>query len=202
MTTDDYGRMMQTIVFDFGNVIGFFDYQRTLRRLGAHTALTPAQMEAAVYGTTLEDEYGSGRMSSPDFLAELHRLWGLRCDQAETAAAFADIFTPNHEVCALVPLLAGRYRLLLGSNTNDLHARHFRRQFADTLRHFHSLVLSHEIGVCKPHADFFLHCEHLAACAPEACLFIDDLPENVAGARACGWHGLVYRDPQELRSSL
>ena len=33
-----------------------------------------------------------------------------------------------------------RYRLLLGSNTNELHARQFRGQFAEILRHFDRLL--------------------------------------------------------------
>jgi FMN phosphatase YigB (HAD superfamily) len=101
-----------------------------------------------------------------------------------------------------VPRLRPRYRLLLGSNTNELHARQFRRQFADTLRHFDALVLSHEIGVRKPAAAFFQHCTSLAGCAQEQCLFIDDSPANVEGARACGWQGLVYAGADDLKRRL
>jgi len=42
----------------------------------------------------------------------------------------------------------------------------------------------------------------LADCAPGECVFIDDLPANVEGARACGWNGLVYRGVTELKKSL
>jgi putative hydrolase of the HAD superfamily len=37
---------------------------------------------------------------------------------------------------------------------------------------------------------------------PGECLFIDDLPENVAGALAAGLHGLVYTDPERLVADL
>ena len=86
--------------------------------------------------------------------------------------------------------------------TNELHSRHFRRQFAEALRWFDHLVLSHEIGARKPDAAFFRHCEGLAGCRPEECLFIDDLSANVAGARACGWHGIVYTTAADLRRRL
>ena len=45
------------------------------------------------------------------------------------------MFWPNPEVCAWCRALKPRYRLLLLSNTNELHSRHFLRQFADTLAH-------------------------------------------------------------------
>jgi putative hydrolase of the HAD superfamily len=194
--------LIQTVVFDFGNVIGFFDHRRTLERLTAHTDLTAEAMQAAFYGADLEDAYEAGLLSTAVFLQRLREIGKLRCNEDFLAGAWADIFHPNEEVCALLPLLKGRVRLLLGSNTNELHARQFRRQFADHLCHFDHLVLSYEIGVRKPKAGFFHHCQGLARCAPKECLFIDDLPANVAGARALGWQGIVFTGAEDLRHRL
>lgn len=105
-------------------------------------------------------------------------------------------------MCELVPQLRGRYRLLLGSNTTELHSRRFRQQFADVLSHLDALVLSYEIGARKPKAAFFEHCRRVAGCAPQECLFIDDLEANIAGARACGLQGIVYRSNANLREHL
>jgi putative hydrolase of the HAD superfamily len=194
--------LIRTIVFDFGNVIGFFDHRLTLERLTAHTDLSADAMRAAFYGADLEDAYEAGRLSTPLFLQRLREIGKLRCTADYLAAAWADIFRPNPDVCALLPHLKSRYRLLLGSNTNELHSRQFRRQFAEHLGHFDALVLSHEIGVRKPRAGFFQHCQRLAGCASGECLFIDDLPANVAGARALGWHGVVYTGIEDLRERL
>ena len=78
------------------------------------------------------------------------------------------------------------YTLVLGSNTNDLHAAHFRRQFADALAHFDRLVLSYEVGHIKPSAAFYHACVEAAGARPDECVFIDDLPENVEGAAPPG----------------
>lgn len=193
---------MEAIVFDFGKVIGFFDHGRALQKLARHTDMSPAEMLATVYSGSLEDAFESGRISSEEFLAQMHRLCRLRCSKDELATVFVDIFWPNEDVCALLPQLRGRYKLLLGSNTNELHARHFRRQFADVLGNFETLVLSHEIGERKPHAGFYEHCVRRAGCAPSQCVFIDDLPANVAGARAFGLHGVVYQGIADLCQQL
>jgi putative hydrolase of the HAD superfamily len=194
--------VIETIVFDFGNVIGLFDYDLTLERLRCHTDLSPDEIRAAVDATDLEDAYESGRVSTAEFLRRVRELCRLRCSEEIVSAAWCEIFRPNEEVCALVPRLRPHYRLLLGSNTNELHAGHFRCQFAETLAHFDALVLSHEVGARKPRPEFFHHCQRLAGCGPEGCLFIDDLPANVEGARACGWHGIVYRDVADLKARL
>jgi glucose-1-phosphatase len=193
---------IKALVFDFGNVIGFFDHYLTLNRLARYTDMAPAAMYAAIYNGELEDAFESGRIPLAEFLERFRRTCGLACEDAVLSAAVADIFRPNPEVCALLPVLKPRYRLILGSNTNELHARHFRAQFADVLRHFDAVVLSYEIGVRKPKAGFFAHCQRLAGCAPAECVFIDDLAANVAGAQACGWQGIVYTGSEDLRQRL
>ncbi len=193
---------IKTIVFDFGRVVSFFDHRLTISRLAAHAGLPAAEMHTQLFGGSLEDDYESGRIGTSEFLRRVRQICRLTCPDEIIAAAWADIFWPNEEVCALLPRLKPRYRLLLGSNTNELHARQFCGQFADWLRHFEALVLSHEIGVRKPGAGFFEHCLRLAECAPGECLFIDDLVANVAGARACGWQGIVYTSFPDLCQQL
>lgn len=193
---------MKTIIFDFGNVVGFFDHHRALARLQPFSPLTPQEMYALVYAGTLEDRIERGQLTPPVFLRTVHQLWQLRCDVEFLAHAVADIFTPNPEVCELIPRLRGQYRILLGSNTNAIHARQFLKQFAGVLSHFDALVLSHEIGTRKPDADFFHHCLRLARARASECVFIDDMPANIEGARAAGLHGLHYRPGENLADRL
>lgn len=194
---------MKAIVFDFGNVIGFFDHRVALNKLTPFTDMAVADMLMTVYGGELEVAFESGRIGTAEFLRQFRELCRLTCADDFLCAAVADIFRPNEPVCALIPRLkAAGYRLLLGSNTNEVHAAHFRQQFADTLRHFDVLVLSHEAQVRKPLPGFFEFCQRLTGCAPHECVFIDDLAGNVAGAVACGWHGIVYLDPQDLAARL
>src|SRR5256885_2082428 len=112
---------MKAIVFDFGNVIGYFDHRRTLTKLTAFTDLKPEEMLDRVYGTDLEDDFDTGRVSAAEFLQRFRDLCRLTCDDELLRAAVADIFWPNEPVCVLPPRLkAAGYTLLLGSNTNEI----------------------------------------------------------------------------------
>ncbi len=193
---------VKAIVFDFGNVIGFFDHRLTTTRLAAHTDMPADAIHAYLYGGRLEDDYESGRISGTEFLRQVRETCRLRCSEEVLAKAWADIFWPNEDVIALIPGLRPHYRLLVASNTNELHTQQFCRQFAEVFLHFDALVFSHAVGARKPKAAFFEHCQRLAGCAAAECLFIDDLPRNVAGAQACGWQGLVYVGIEDLRSRL
>jgi FMN phosphatase YigB (HAD superfamily) len=194
--------MIKTIVFDFGNVIGFFDNSLSSKRLAAHTELSVEALHSYLIDSPLEVAFETGRLSTADFVREVRTACRLRCSEEVLIAAWADIFWPNHDTIALLPRLKPNYRLLLGSNTNALHMRQFTQQFAEALRYFDALVVSHEVGARKPAAAFFEHCQRLAGCTAAECLFIDDLPANVAGARACGWQALVYTSVSALQEQF
>lgn len=193
---------MKTIILDFGNVVAFFDHRRAVEKLRPFSPLTPEEMFASVYAGTLEDQIERGLLTPPVFLQQVHKLWQLRCDVDFLTHAVGDIFWPNPEVCELVPRLSQRYRLLLGSNTNAIHARRFLTQFADVLRHFNHLVLSHEIGTRKPDAEFYHTCQRRANAKAAECVFVDDLVANIEGARSVGFHGIVYRPNSNLAGQL
>jgi HAD superfamily hydrolase (TIGR01509 family) len=193
---------MKTVIFDFGNVVGLFDHRLTLDRLAPYTDLSADEMFARVYQGSLETEIEKGLIDRSEILRRVHDLWQLRCDVEFLAHSIANIFTPNPEVCALIPQLRPRYRILLGSNTNDIHACHFRKQFAEVLSHFDALVLSCEIGQRKPEAGFYEHCQQHAQAAAHEIVFVDDLHVNIEAARAHGWHGIVYRPGEGLAQKL
>jgi putative hydrolase of the HAD superfamily len=191
-----------TVVFDFGNVLGFFSHRKAAEQLAAYSAASPESLQAYLFGGKLEEDFESGCITPEAFRGLVRETFRLSCTDAQFDAAFADMFAPNPDVCPLPALLARRRRLLLLSNTNALHARQFLRQFAAVLAPFDAVVLSHELGVRKPDRRVYDHCRRLAGAAAAECLFIDDLPSNVEAARAAGWRGLVYRRGDDLRARL
>jgi len=193
---------IKAIVFDFGQVVGIFDHRLTTNRLVCYGNLPADELHGRLFGTAIEDDYESGRLSTAQFLKAVRESCRLSCSEDFLASAWADIFVPNPDLCALIARLKPYYRLLLASNTNELHSQQFTGQFADVLAHFDAIVLSYKIGVRKPRPGFFEHCQGLAQCIPAECLFIDDLPANVAGAVACGWQGLVYKGIKDLLDHL
>jgi len=94
-----------TVVFDFGNVLGFFSHKKAAEQLSAYTHLTPEQIKTAYVNTDLEDEFEAGRISSDEFRQQVRQLCHLQCTDAEFDLAVADMFWPNPEACELVPIL-------------------------------------------------------------------------------------------------
>ncbi|MFO0845727.1 MAG: HAD family phosphatase [Gemmataceae bacterium] len=195
---------VRTIVFDFGNVIAFFSHKKAAQQL-ARFARRPVEVDKIVhflFYTDLEPMLEVGHHSPAELLRLVRKEFDLGGSDEELAHAFGDMFTANEPVCRLVPELQGRYRLALLSNTNDLHYRLFRRQFATTLDRFDYLFTSHEVRLRKPDPELFRYVNKRLGGAPGEFLFIDDLPGNIDAARAHGWQGVVYHPDVDLRQQL
>ena len=194
--------MIRTIIFDFGNVVAFFDHGRALRQLARFTDMDPVELGLVLYGSPIEDAYERGAVSTAEYVREAKLNGRLTCTDDEFLAAFVDIFWPNPEVIDLIPRLKPRYRLMLASNTNDAHFTKFTRQFPDALGHLDHLGTSHRAGARKPEPAYFANVHRFAAAEPSECLFVDDLPVNVEAAERFGWQGVVYRPDGSLPAAL
>jgi HAD superfamily hydrolase (TIGR01493 family) len=195
--------MIRTILFDFGNVVAFFDHDRALRRLLTHTDRTAEELWRLFYQDNLADRYECGQVTTDELFAAARDAGGLRCSRAEFVDTFCDIFWPNPPMADLIPRLkAHGYRLVLASNTNAAHYEHYREQFKDLLAHFDAIAVSHEAGARKPHPRFFEYAHRLAACAKDECLFVDDLEANVIAAREFGWQAIHFTRFDDLVPAL
>jgi putative hydrolase of the HAD superfamily len=193
---------IRTVFFDFGNVIAFFDHERTTRALLPHTDVRYEDLYRAVYHPTDFDAFESGHLPSDGYVDGVFARVSLRCDRKYFEAVFADIFEPNPAVCELIPQLARTHRLVLASNTNGLHAGLFLKTLKPTFDYFHTLVMSHEAKARKPDAKFYAYCQQFAVGAPHECLFIDDRADNIEAARRHGWQTIQYTDHAVLLREL
>ena len=67
---------------------------------------------------------------------------------------------------------------------------------------FDVVVISGEVGMRKPEARIFEHALDLLGLDPEECVFVDDLPHNVAAAEALGMVGVRHRSYAETLVEL
>ena len=109
----------------------------------------------------------------------------------------------------LLKRLKENYRLILTSNTNDFHLKAIRKyteekfgkDILDDL--FHACYFSHEVGIRKPHKDFYELIIKKQNLQPENCLFVDDKPENLVEPSTFGITTLLAdREVTELLANL
>jgi putative hydrolase of the HAD superfamily len=190
------------LIFDFGNVIGFFDHMRAYERFAPLLGIDSAQLRRLLIERgfiPLLLEFECGRIEPDRFVERAIELVGISLPHDQFIAAWNDIFWPNESMAELVRWLKSQgHTLVLGSNTNILHSAHYCRQFAPTLAHFDQLVFSHGVGAMKPAQAFYEACIAAAGVPAASCLFVDDIGENVEGARRAGLSAHQYRDTPGL----
>jgi HAD superfamily hydrolase (TIGR01509 family) len=190
----------RAIVLDFGNVVAFFSHLQAAKNL-ANLSETPAKPEeilAFCFGSPLDHAFEKGRIASQEFRATVRNQFRIQAPDPDFDQAFADIFRMNPGVCSHLDQLKKQGQLLLLSNTTPLHSDWFLRQFSRELSLFDHVVLSHEVGHRKPDPEIFAHCERLAGLPPEKMVLVDDLPDNIQGARDRGWQGVLYHPEVDL----
>jgi putative hydrolase of the HAD superfamily len=194
-------------MFDFGNVIAFFDYMLIYGRFGARLGLSAEEFKALVESKGMARmlaEFERGTLAPEEFARLVQEEVGLAISFEEFAADWEDIFEINQPVADLVAgLKRAGYTLVLGSNTNGIHAPFYRRRYREALDPFDHFIYSHEARFLKPDRGFFEACVQAAGVPAGSCLFIDDLEANVEGAREAGLRGIVYRgDTRSLVDDL
>jgi epoxide hydrolase-like predicted phosphatase len=194
------------LIFDFGNVVAHFDFLRAAERFGRLREVSGQVFLERARDAGLAELlklYESGQCSSAQFHERFCGLTDLDVGYDDFAKTWGDIFWANESVHRLIEeLRRDGHRLILGSNTNELHSGRFREQFRGVLDLFDALVLSFEVGRIKPDAGFYRACSDAAGRPPAECVFIDDLAENVEGARRAGLIGIVYRETPRLIEDL
>lgn len=147
------------------------------------------------------EEHESGRLDGAGLLANLTALVPGRLSHDEARAAWLDIFDPQPQMLALARRLSTRYRVHLLSNVGDLHWDHLIRTYR-VHEIGHGYLQSFVAGVMKPHAAIYAAAEKRFELEPAHTVFIDDRADNIAAARARGWHGIVHVRAPETMASL
>lgn len=195
-------RPITAITFDLGNVLIKVDHLRFCRRLAALTALTPRQVYARVFESSLEPGYDTGRITTREFHQRVRDHFGVALPYSRFCDLWCDMFDPMEDMPQLVQRLAASFPLFLMSNTNSLHFAYVRERFAALLQPFRAFVLSYQVGSRKPEPAIYQSLIQQAGRPPEEILFLDDKAAFVEAARGHGLTAWQFRSPQELRRQL
>jgi len=188
-------------IFDLGRVILDFDPRDVTRALSRISGKPEKQIYDVAFGGSLESLYDRGKITSRDFYERVIRSLNVDMTFEQFRRLWTEIFTVNRDVCDIIEAVRGRHKLLVLSNTNEMHFEYAFERF-DVLRLFDDYVLSYRVGETKPHPAIYSAALQKADCPPEDCVYIDDMEAYVAAARQFGMHAFVFRGAHQLEESL
>jgi glucose-1-phosphatase len=191
------------LLFDLGRVVIDIDFSRAIACWAGHAGCRPAELVDRFVHNEAYHHHERGRISDADFFDNLRRLLGIAISDEQFLQGWNAIFAG--EMPGIAPLLAraaGRLPLYAFSNTNRPHVDHFSVHYAELLSPFREIFVSSTIGLRKPDAEAFDHVVQAIGVPAGRILFFDDLPENVAGARARGLKAVEVRSSADVAAAL
>jgi len=189
--------MIKNVIFDFGGVLIDIDYDKTedwFRHLFGSSVVQSDQ-----FRSILED-YEIGAFSEGSFLHRLQRLSTAVISERQLVDAWNAMIGDMPAVrLDLLRSLASDYDVYLLSNTNLTHLQYVYRYLDKTYgisdfgeEFFKKAYFSHEIHLRKPNVDIYNYVIGDASIDPSESLFIDDLADNISGAKEAGLQGVIH----------
>jgi putative hydrolase of the HAD superfamily len=182
--------MIRAVIFDIGNVLLAFDFNRALNRIQP-LCERPITGDHQLTCDAIKNEYERGFMDRAEFLRQIYAEIGYHGTDAEFVNAWEEIFTENTPMIELVCALHGRLPIYLLSNTSDLHIDYVFRAYP-FFHLFDDAVYSYRAGCMKPERKIYEIAIEQLGVKPEETVFIDDLPKNVEAALELGFRAFQY----------
>jgi HAD superfamily hydrolase (TIGR01509 family) len=195
----------RAIIFDFGNVIAFFDYSRVFTNFAKFSkdALTAESAREKLFNGNLLEKFEVGKLSELDFIKAVRQRLNLEhLSEKQIIDIWTDLFTPNEEMIEAIQHIPADIVLILGSTTNPIHFEYYRQEFSEVLSRFKAFVTSFKVGALKPSPIFYKRCLAESGCQPSECLYIDDIPEYVEAAAKLGIEGIIYNKNADIDTQL
>ena len=196
--------MIRNIVFDMGNVLIRFDPDLFMDREGITDAGERRMIRNDLFLSVEWAQMDSGilteKTAEPMILK--HFPENMHAVVSHLLYSWA---IPRAEINGMEELVRGLkqagYSIYLLSNASVSQHRYW--PLVPVSRYFDGEMISCDVKVVKPMWEIYHLFTERFELDPEECLFIDDAPNNVAAAIACGWQGIVFHgDAAELRTRL
>ncbi len=184
--------MIKTFIFDLGKVIVPFELDNQMKILEAVCDFKHAEIRERIFALEELTLLETGKIKARDLFEVLRETLGLRMNFNDFIAAWNSIFSLEPIISeSFIEQLAKKYRLIILSDTNELHFEFIKDNFP-ILQFFNDFVLSYEVGFVKPSAEIFRAAVEKAGCAAGECFFTDDKEANIAGAVKFGINAVQF----------
>ena len=185
--------MIKNIIFDMGNVLldynpqicldCFLENEKDKALIMEELFRGPEWIEGDLGYLTDEERYDQVKKRIPERLHGALKncaiQWTMCMKPIEGAKSFCDYAK------------AEGYRLYVLSNASKSFYEYFPREFAP-LSYFDGIVVSCDIHKIKPDRRIYEYLLGKYRLIPAECFFLDDMQENVDGAKETGMSGMVF----------
>ena len=191
------------VVFDYGGVICTPQPKADVAALAAAVGVPVPDFQVLYWAYRLS--YDRAELDGTTYWHKVAAALGLSFSVSQIAEltrldSASWLHLCDGTITLLEDLAAAGYRLALLSNAPADFAEVLVEQ--PVARFFEHLAFSAYLGSVKPEPECYRAVLAMLGASPGDVVFIDDRPENVAGAAAVGIHGVHFTTPEAVRTAL
>jgi putative hydrolase of the HAD superfamily len=190
-------------LFDLGNTLIKLAYERVLENICRNATATRDQLIDILERPGGYRDMERGAVTFVEFYQFVVDAAGFRGSIQELRFIWSDFFDgtmPGME--ELLTRVRERYRVAFLSNSNEVHAEIIPRRFSALFQKDDRFILSHRFRVAKPDQELFRRALEVLGALPHNVIFVDDLIENVLGARTVGMRAFQFVNADSLARQL
>ena len=194
--------MINTVIFDIGNVLVAYDWQSSLRSYG-FSAEKYETLADAVYRHSDWNEMDRGVLTTEEVTARFISHAPQYADDIRRLVADIGrtIYQYPYTKSLLQRLRDAGYRLYYLSNYGE-YGRSRTEDALDFIPLMDGGLFSYEVQMVKPNRWIYAElCRRFQIC-PEEAVFFDDNPANVQAAREMGLQAEVFSSPEDVLARL
>ncbi|MBR4760385.1 MAG: HAD family phosphatase [Lachnospiraceae bacterium] len=193
---------MKTIVFDIGRVLVKFDWRTYLQSLFADeeaiAALSHAFWEIGLWremdrGAIPQEHIYQALIEHSQGYEDQMKLAYDRLGECIGKMDYAKDWIRELKECG--------YRVLYLSNYSD-YLIEKNREALSFLELMDGGIFSCHVKLLKPDLKIYEALLEKYSLVPSDCLFLDDMPVNILGAKECGMNGIVFTTYEETRPKI
>jgi putative hydrolase of the HAD superfamily len=190
-------------LFDLGNTVIKLAYERVLENLCRFSTVGRDEMVEVLEQQGGYRDLERGLVTFWEFYEFLTDRAGYSGSPSEFQTLWGDFFDgPVPGIEEILDRVRRQYRIAFLSNSNELHAELIPRKFAALFKKDDRFIFSYRFKCAKPDPEMFQRALEVCGALPHHAVFIDDLIENVYGARALGMTAYQFRDSLMLGREL
>ncbi len=198
--------VIRTLIFDVGGVLLNTKDWRWRRRWEERLGLPEGKLSAYILESEAAALARIGQISEPELWKHIGVTFGL--DSKQLRKLESDFWAGDRldaEMLQFVQALRSHYKIALLSNAWSGARQAYSRTYKlDSVADV--IIISAEQGVAKPDRRIYLIAAEKLDVNPDEILFIDDMAENIQGARDVGMHVVHFENTAqaivEIRQSL
>jgi len=189
---------IRAVIFDFGGVLVRTEDTGARRAWERRLGLSPGELDQLVFASELAQRSMVGQATQRDVWTDIARRYGL--DDEALQQMRRDFWSGDRldeQLVQFLRELRPRYKTAILSNAwpgaRRMFIEHFRLHEA-----VDAFIISSEEGVAKPDPRIYQIALQRLDVRPHEAIFVDDLPENVAGAQQLGITAVLFHNTDQV----